>query len=618
MPVVASILQQKARKVLGQLPWLSRGLLLAWNASRPWTITWLLLLLVEGVIPVGLVYLTKLLVDTLVATTKNGSAWPQVRSVLIVVVSLAGLTLLAEVVRKAIVWIRTVQAELVQDHINDLIHTKSIAADLAFYEFPDYYDHLHRARSEATFRPVALLENVGSLLQNTITLLAMGALLVLLGPWLAATLFISVIPALWVVLHFNVVNYRWRQRITENERRTWYYDSLLTQGDVAAELRLFALGEHFRSTYRALRCSLRTERAALLRRESIAELGAAILAMAIAGAALTWIVWRAAHGLVTLGELALIYGAFNQGQRLLRLLLENVGQLYSNSLFLGNLFEFLALEPKVVEPSGDQSRVVEDLRREVRFDAVTFRYPESERKALDNFSLRIRAGQIAAIVGPNGAGKSTLIKLLCRFYDPESGRIEIDDVDLREIESQSLRRLVTVLFQEPVHYNVSVSENVEFGDLENKWTSGEIQAAVAAAGAEEIVARLPQGYRSLLGRWFPGGSELSVGEWQRIALARAFLRRAPIIILDEPTSALDPWAEADWLRRFRELAAGRTAIIITHRLTTAMHADVIHVLDEGHIVESGSHNELLERNGRYAESWSRQMDVAESFSVIGA
>jgi ATP-binding cassette subfamily B protein len=618
MPVAASILQQKARKVLGQLPWLSRGLLLAWNASRPWTITWLLLLLVEGVIPVGLVYLTKLLVDTLVATTKNGSAWPQVRSVLIVVVSLAGLTLLAEVVRKAIVWIRTVQAELVQDHINDLIHTKSIAADLAFYEFPDYYDHLHRARSEATFRPVALLENVGSLLQNTITLLAMGALLVLLGPWLAATLFISVIPALWVVLHFNVVNYRWRQRITENERRTWYYDSLLTQGDVAAELRLFALGEHFRSTYRALRCSLRTERAALLRRESIAELGAAILAMAIAGAALTWIVWRAAHGLVTLGELALIYGAFNQGQRLLRLLLENVGQLYSNSLFLGNLFEFLALEPKVVEPSGDQSRVVEDLRREVRFDAVTFRYPESERKALDNFSLRIRAGQIAAIVGPNGAGKSTLIKLLCRFYDPENGRIEIDDVDLRDIESQSLRRLLTVLFQEPVHYNVSVSENVEFGDLENKWTSGEIQAAVAAAGAEEIVARLPQGYGSLLGRWFPGGSELSVGEWQRIALARAFLRRAPIIILDEPTSALDPWAEADWLRRFRELAAGRTAIIITHRLTTAMHADVIHVLDEGHIVESGSHNELLERNGRYAESWSRQMDVAESFSVIGA
>jgi len=208
--------------------------------------------------------------------------------------------------------------------------------------------------------------------------------------------------------------------------------------------------------------------------------------------------------------------------------------------------------------------------------------------------------------------------LLCRFYDPESGRIEIDGVDLKHIETQKLRRLITVLFQEPVHYNVSISENVAYGDLDSDPTSSAIRAAVEAAGAEEIVERLPKGYRSLLGRWFVGGSELSVGEWQRIALARAFLRRAPIIILDEPTSALDPWAEADWLRRFRGLAAGRTAIIITHRFTTAMHADIIHVLEHGHIVESGNHYELLQRNGRYAESWSTQIDVAETFNPIGA
>jgi ATP-binding cassette subfamily B protein len=500
MPNVASTLKQKLRKLLSQLPWLSRGLVLAWQSSRRWTIAWLVLLVLEGVVPVGLVYLTKLLVDALVAATRNGANWPQVRTVLIVVAALAGFTLLGEVMRKAVGWIRTVQAELVQDHINDLIHTQSIAADLAFYEFPDYYDHLHRARSEATFRPVALLENVGTLLQNSVTLLAMGAVLVLLGPWLAAALFVSVIPALWVVVHFNVINYKWRQRITEDERRAYYYDSLLTQGESASELRLFALGDHFRSTYRALRTRLRNERAALVRRESIAELGAGILAMAITGAALTWIVWRAAKGLVTLGELALIYGAFNQGQRLLRSLLENVGQLYSNSLFLGNLFEFLSLEPKVIEPPAAQAREVKDLQREIRFDRVTFRYPESERNALDNFSLKIRAGQIAAIVGPNGAGKSTLIKLLCRFYDPESGRIDIDGVDLRQIETQSLRRLITVLFQEPVHYNMSVRENVEFGDLQNNSTTSDVQAALAAAGAREIVERLPHGYRSLLGR----------------------------------------------------------------------------------------------------------------------
>jgi ATP-binding cassette subfamily B protein len=294
----------------------------------------------------------------------------------------------------------------------------------------------------------------------------------------------------------------------------------------------------------------------------------------------------------------------------MRSLIENVGQLYANSLFLGNLFEFLALQPLITEPSTARAKLPHDLNDQISFEHISFRYPESPRKALDDFNLTVPAGQIVAIVGPNGAGKSTLIKLLCRFYDPENGRIELDNTDLKEIPTQHLRRLITVLFQQPVHYNVTVRENIEFGDLEHEPEMREVEAAVAAAGAEGIVSRLPNGYESLLGRWFSGGTELSVGEWQRIALARAFLRRAPIIILDEPTSALDPWAEADWLQRFRRLAAGRTAIIITHRFTTAMHADVIHVLEEGHIVESGSHYQLLQRNGRYADSWARQTTTA--------
>ncbi len=225
--------------------------------------------------------------------------------------------------------------------------------------------------------------------------------------------------------------------------------------------------------------------------------------------------------------------------------------------------------------------------------------------------MTIRAGEIAALVGPNGAGKSTLIKLLCRFYDPESGDVELDGINVRAISVQNLHRLMTVLFQQPVHFNATIKENVEFGDLSLLPSRSEIEAAVSAAGAEEIVARLPEGYDSLLGKWFVGGMELSTGEWQRVALARAFLRQAPIIILDEPTSALDPWAEADWLERFRRLVAGRTAIIITHRLTTAMHADVIHVLEEGRIVESGDHYQLLERDGRYAELWAKQISAAD-------
>jgi len=326
----------------------------------------------------------------------------------------------------------------------------------------------------------------------------------------------------------------------------------------------------------------------------------------IMGAALALMVWRTLMNVITPGELALIYAAFNQGQGLMRTLLENAGQLYGNSLFLGNLFEFLSLEPKIDCSGRPLLPALRDIQRGITFNEVSFTYQDAPGKALDNFTMTIQSGKIVAIVGPNGAGKSTLLKLLCRFYDPDKGSINIDGTDLKEFAIDDLRRLITVLFQQPFHYNTTVRENILFGDLKLDAGDSEIKAALRAAGAEEIVSRLPEKEQTLLGRWFAGGTELSVGEWQRIALARAFLRRAPIIILDEPTSALDPWAEADWLERFRQLASGRTSIIITHRFTTAMHADVIHVMDRGRIVESGSHEDLLNQNGLYSESWSRQ------------
>jgi ATP-binding cassette, subfamily B, bacterial len=604
------VLTTKARKALAQLPYLPRALRLVWDVARGWTIAWAVLLILQGLLPAALVYLTKLAVDGVVATLKINSDWPGVRSVLIKVALLGGVMILMEVARVAIGWIRTVQSELLQAHIHDLIHTKSVAADLAFYEFPDYYDHLHRARGEATYRPLALLENLGSLFQNGITLVAMGTLLIPLGPWLSVALVISTLPALFVVVHYALEQYQWHLRTTSEERRTRYYDWLLTSSEAAAELRLFGLGKNFQSDYKSLRRKLSGERLSLARKQSLAELGASSAALLFAGAALAWMVWKALHGWITLGDLALIYVAFSQGQRLIRTLLESAGQLYANSLFLGNLFEFLALEPLIVEPSATESKSVETLRREITFQDVTFSYPDSQLSALKGFNLSIRAGDFVAIVGPNGAGKSTLLKLLCRFYDPTLGAIQLDGVNLKQVRTEQLRCLITVLFQQPMHYNTTLNDNVAYGAIAESPSTAEIVAAVKAAGAEEIVASLPEGYQSILGKWFVGGTELSVGEWQRVALARAFLRQSPIIILDEPTSALDPWAEADWLRRFRELAVDRTAIIITHRFTTAMHADVIHVMEHGRIIESGSHDELLDRDGRYAGSWNAQMNAA--------
>jgi ATP-binding cassette subfamily B protein len=297
----------------------------------------------------------------------------------------------------------------------------------------------------------------------------------------------------------------------------------------------------------------------------------------------------------------------------MRSLLSNVGQIYTNSLFLGNLFEFLRLTPQVVDPPKPLP-APSALQEGICFQQVTFRYPGCGSATLQHFNLVIPAGQIVAIVGTNGAGKSTLVKLLCRFYDPEEGHIELDGTDIRALSVKELRQLVTVLFQLPLPYHATAGQNIAFGDLTAESGRAEIEVAARGAGAHEVIARLPQKYDTLLGKLFAGGTELSMGEWQRIALARAFLRRAQIVILDEPTSSMDSWAEADWLERFRALVDGRTALIITHRFTTAMCADVIHVMDHGQIVESGSHDELLAQGGRYAQSWTAQMQASANFS----
>jgi ATP-binding cassette subfamily B protein len=253
------------------------------------------------------------------------------------------------------------------------------------------------------------------------------------------------------------------------------------------------------------------------------------------------------------------------------------------------------------------------LREGIRFQRVSFCYPGSERAILHNFDLTIPAGQIAAIVGANGAGKSTLLKLLCRFYDPQAGCITLDGIDLRRLALGELRAMLSVLFQWPVPYQATAAQNIAFGDLAAEPSPAQLESAARSAGAHEMITRLRQGYDTPLGKWFANGVELSVGELQRLALARAFLRRAQIIVLDEPTSALDSWAEADWFDRFRILAQGRTAIIITHRFTIAKRADMIHVMDSGRMVESGTHDDLLAQGGLYAQSWFAQVQTSPHF-----
>jgi ATP-binding cassette subfamily B protein len=381
----------------------------------------------------------------------------------------------------------------------------------------------------------------------------------------------------------------------------------MTTGETAPELRIFGLGAQFRPAYQALRAKLLREELKIARDHGLADLGASAAALLVAAACLAWMGLRVMAGTASLGDLALFYQAFSQGQRLMRSLLASVGHAYYNVLFLGNLFAFLDLEARIVEPARPRAMANGEGGLDIRFRSVSFRYPGSERTALADLDLAIPAGQVAAVVGTNGAGKSTLVKLICRFYDPQAGAVELGGVDVRDVALAELRGAVTVLFQDPVQYNATVAENIALDPRTALAQRASVEAAARGAGAEALIARLPKEYATLLGKWFAGGVELSVGEWQRLALARAFMRPSRVILLDEPTSAMDSWAETDWIRRLRTLASGRTALIVTHRFTTAMQADVIYVMDEGRVREFGSHEELLRLGGAYASSWRAQM-----------
>ena len=596
-------IRHRAGKGLGQLHQLPRAWALIRAAAGSWTWAWTALIVAQALLPVAIVYATRELVNRLVAVLDGPATFVDARPALVMVGVMAALMLASEALRALGGWVRATQAELVEAHIQDLVHERSAAADLGLFDSPDYHDHLHRARLEASYRPVALLENLGGLLQGGLTLVAMLAVLAGFGLWLPAALLLSTLPALYVALRGNIRQHALRRSQTAAERRGHYYDWLLTEPEPAAELRLFDLGPRIRSAYRTLRDTLRRRRLDLERRQGVALLAAGAFGLAVTGAATAWIVWRAIQGAYTLGDLALFYQAFSQGQRLLRSLLEQAGGMYGNVLFLGDLFEFLELEPTVTDPE-DPLPMPRPLRNAIRIENVTFAYPGSETAALDRFDLDIPAGGVTALVGPNGAGKSTLLKLLCRLYDPQEGRVLLDDTDLRQLALSDLRGATSAMFQRPLRHSDTAAENIRLA--RSAAGDGEIRVAGRAADFDEVARRLPDGYDTLLGKWFVGGTDLSGGEWQRLALARAFLRDAEILLLDEPTSAMDSWAEAEWMDRFRELAVGRTTLLITHRFTTARRADTIHVIDEGRVVESGSHEELLARGGRYAESWQRQ------------
>lgn len=576
------------------------------RSSPKLCVVWVLLILVRGVLPAAMVYSVKEFVQA--AELFYGRKTQGVVELLAPLAFLGGIYLAIEVLGSISKLVSELQADKLQDYVSQQVHETASNLDLSFFEDSEYYEHLHLAVYESRRRPAQLLGNLSSLIQHSVTLVSMGSILLPYSAWLPIALFVSTIPAFLSVVVYGIRRHRWRSRMNQTEREARYYNWLLTGPEAAPELRLFQLGDSFKRRFQQLRETLRNEKLRLVFSEMAMHLMASGVGLALAGAVAWWTLRHVSslRESAPLAHLAFFYQAFSQGQKMMRSLLRQAGELYANSLYLGDLRTFLQLKTKITDPA--QPKDSANVAPHIRFENVTYGYRDHE-PVFSDFDLDVPAGSFVAIVGPNGAGKSTMMKLLCRLYDPTAGRITWDGVDLRDYAHEQLRRRTTVLFQDPVHYNASVKENIALSfahDDDGKATSHIVQAAREAGVDEMIHRRFKDDYDQLLGYWFAEGTELSDGEWQKIGLARACYRESPFIILDEPTSAMDPWAEARWTERFRHFAKGRTVLLITHRFTTARHADKICVLANGSIAESGTHFDLINQDGLYARSWREQ------------
>jgi ATP-binding cassette subfamily B protein len=601
MQAQAESIKVKLRRALE----LGRAVQFVWQSAKSWTLVNGALVVVEGVLPLLPLYLMKLTVDAVTTGVGAPDKAAVLRHVLWLVGLMGAVALLASLIRAIAGLVREWQACIVADHMNDVILAKSIEVDLEYYESARYYDTLHRAQREAPVRPLGIVNGLAQIVQNGISLLAIAALLLSFHWIVGVVLFLAVGSGTAMRLIYTRKMYRWQREQTATERQAGYLNWILTDCGHAKEIRLFELGPLFVRRFRDVRRKLRTGRLAITRRRSVADFAAQAFATAAIYGSYAFVAYQAMQGAITLGGLVMYYQALQRVQGFLQGLLGSLAKLYEDNLFLSNLYEFLDLKRTVSEPAHARP-VPQLLQRGIVLDHVSFQYPAGTRKVLEDVSLTIRPGEVVALVGENGSGKTTLIKLLCRLYDPTGGAITLDGVDLREFESKALRRAIAVSFQDYVHYHLTARENIWLGNTALAPDDERISAAARRSGADDVIRLLPHGYDTVLGKWFEDGEQLSIGEWQKVALARAFMRDAPIIVLDEPTSAMDAKAEYEVFQRFRQLVSGRTAILISHRFSTVRMADRIYVLKQGSVIERGPHDELVRAGGTYARLFEMQ------------
>lgn len=594
------------RSFLGVFRYSGRALELVWSTSRPLTVALALLTVLAGLLPAGVAWVGAHIVDAVVNASRAWAAsgyaglrpvyeWVALEGVLVAALAGAqrGLSLCQSLLR----------AQLGQ-RVNVMILEKALTLELAHFEDSEFYDKLTRARREASSRPLSLVTRTFGLGQNAVSLLSYGSLLLQFSPWAVAVLLLAGLPSFFAETKFSgdaFRLFRWRSPET---RMQLYLETVLAREDHAKEVKLFGLGPLLLGRYRDIFDKLyRDDRDLTVRRESWG-FGLGLLGTLTLYGAYAWIAASTVVARITLGQMTMYLMLFRQGQAAVSAMLSAIGGMYEDNLYLSTLYEYLETPVPPATGAAQHGAKPDD---GIRFEHVSFTYPGASEPALHDINLHIRPGESLALVGQNGSGKTTLIKLLTRLYTPDSGRILLDGTDLREWDEGVLLQRIGVIFQDFARYQMRVGENVGAGDVGHFEDEARWREASDKGMASDFIDNLPAGYQTQLGKWFNDGRELSGGQWQKIALARAFMRsRADILVLDEPTAAMDAQAEATIFEHFRELAGKRIAILISHRFSTVRMADQIIVIQDGRIVEHGSHEQLMALGGHYAQLFSLQ------------
>ncbi|MGH8496165.1 MAG: ABC transporter ATP-binding protein [Gammaproteobacteria bacterium] len=594
------------RRFFGVFRYSRRALELVWTTSHSLTIAFALLTLVAGVLPAAVAYVGQLIVDGVVAAiSHHADTGEREYADVLLFVSLEALIIaaIAGAQRGISVCQSLLRAQL-GHRVNVMILDKALTLQLTDFENSEFYDKLTRARREASSRPLSLVNRTFGLAQNGISLVSYGFLLVQFSPWAVAVLVLAGLPSFFAEAKFSgdaFRLFRWRSPET---RKQMYLETVIAREDYAKEVKLYELGPLLLQRYRDIFAKLYQEdRSLTLRRDTWGFLLGLVATAALYGA-YAWVVISTVDSRLTLGQMTMYLLVFKQGQAAISAMLSAISGMYEDNLYLSNLYEYLE---QSVEKSSGASVAGPDPGDGIRFENVSFTYPGGEMPALIDISLHLAPGTSLALVGENGSGKTTLIKLLTRLYRPDKGRITLDGLDLAEWDPSVLRRRIGVIFQDFARYQMLVGENVGAGDVLQFENEVRWREAAAKGMAAEFINLMPESYRTQLGRWFQGGRELSGGQWQKIALSRAFMRtEADILVLDEPTAAMDAAAEASVFEHFRRLASEKIAILISHRFSTVRMADQIVFIQQGRIIEHGSHEELMQHDGHYARLFSLQ------------